>query len=242
MPRPRPRLALASWLREAGDPHEVLLAPRRPGIDAVAAVDAALARRGSWARLPDAERLARAERLAVAVYDAVLSAHNPSWSTRIATTRLVGRLDEQDAVLAAVQEGVRTVGAAQAVAAEQGDRDRLTARMPLLPPVLRDEVLRAWDEDATRTWRLVYALTHASREPLDVVAEWQALPPSSWLDGAGPASCSPPPNWPGRTTSWSWARRSCWLRPGQARPAVIRWSRGWRCGTCPAGPSSRSRC
>lgn len=88
VPGPRPRRALAAWLKSPETMRDVILAPGRPSNEVVRDVNQALVHRSKrWSRLPPEVRRERAEAVAVAVYSSALSAHSPGWATRIASER-----------------------------------------------------------------------------------------------------------------------------------------------------------
>lgn len=192
VPRPRPRLALASWLKRPETMPDVLMVLGRPGEEVVRDVDRALAARSKrWSRLPPDVRLERAEVVAARVYSSVLSAHSPGWATRIASARSEAgheqthdRLDAvavgQDRVAGGIEEILRRV-----TAAPGGDKEHLAHRLTSLPSLHRDAVRRAWQDAPEPTWTLVAALTSADRRPQDVVSEWAAARPA-WLASAPP--------------------------------------------------------
>lgn len=186
VPKPRPRRRLARWLKRPETLTDVLLAPERPGSEVVHEVDAVLSGSRRWRAIPADERLTRAEMVTVAVYDAVLSAHSASWSARISNARVMGALGGQSEALRLIGEGLEGMRAEVTAAVEEGTKERLDARLPLLPALTHQPLRRAWDDDAAGTWRLVTGLTDPSSNPRDVLAEWAGGLPS-WAEHATPA-------------------------------------------------------
>lgn len=185
VPGPRPRRALASWLKSPATMRDVILAPGRPGDEVVRDVDHALANRSKrWNRLPTDVRRERAEVVAIAVYSSALSAHSPGWATRIASERSQAAHGQTHEKLDVLTDGVEEI-LQRLTAPPGGDRERLEHRLATLPSLHRDAVRRAWEDAPEPTWTLVAALTSAERRPQDVVTEWAASRPA-WLASAPP--------------------------------------------------------
>lgn len=184
-PRPWPLRPLAGWLKSPEVHRDFVLAPRLPET-AAGEIAGVLARNRRWARLEAGERTARSVTVAAALYAAVISEQRPALASQMLSVREAVHDDLQAARLAQVAASQLRAEASQEAAAARGDRASLDDRLTRLPPTARDEVLRAWDEDPARSWRLADALGHRDNEPLDVAASWQAAEPD-WLAGAGPA-------------------------------------------------------
>lgn len=185
VPGPRPRRALAAWLKSPETMRDVILAPGRPSNEVVRDVNQALVDRSKrWSRLPPGVRRERAEAVAVAVYSSALSAHSPGWATRIASERSQAAHGQTHEKLDVLTSGVEEI-LQRLTAAPGGDWERLEHRLASLPSLHRDTVRRAWENAPEPTWTLVAALTSAERRPQDVVAEWAAARPV-WLASAPP--------------------------------------------------------
>jgi hypothetical protein len=186
VPPPRPRRALASWLRAPETLRDVLLAPGRPTDDVVRDVDDALTERSRrWRRLPAEIRLDRAETVTVAVYSSALAAQSPSRAVAIASARDQSAHKQTQDAVNVLGEGIEQILQRLGDAQAGGDRERLESRLRILPAAHHDAIRRAWEDAPAPTWTLVTALTSTERRPQDVVADWAASRPA-WLSSAPP--------------------------------------------------------
>lgn len=175
--RPRPVRAAARWIKLPDVMTEVLFLPDQPGLTAVSRLDRHLvdaSRR--WRAVAQAERERRLEVVLAAVYDMVLTEHDPRWSTAISSKRVLdmGRRTQQE-VTELRQEAQR--------AREFGTEMELGERLAMVPAHHRESIRTRWRDSKQDTWRVLSAVTSIETNPQDVVQQWQAARPD-WLSTA----------------------------------------------------------
>lgn len=174
--RPRPARATAQWIKRSDTLTEVLSSPDKPGSTAVVSLDDHLCGASKrWQRLAPAERERRLDTVLGAVYDTVLTEHDPRWTTRIASERILESSRRTANEVAEFRQEVRT-------AREVGSENDLVERLALVPAHHRDAALRRWRDAKEDTWRVLVAVTSTETNPQAVVNQWQSVPPE-WLSG-----------------------------------------------------------
>ena len=175
--RPRPVAPAARWIKRPDVMTEVLFLPDQPGSAAVSGLDRHLvAASRRWRKVAQAERERRLEVVLAAVYDMVLTEHDPRWSTAISSKRVLdmGRRTQQE-VTELRQEAQQ--------AREFGTEMELAERLAMVPAHHRDAIRTRWRDSKQDTWRVLSAVTSIETNPQDVVQQWQAARPI-WLSAA----------------------------------------------------------
>lgn len=175
--RPRPARATAQWIKRPDTLTTVLFSPDRPGSSVVASLDDHLCGASKrWRQLARDERERRLDTVLGAVYDIVLTEHDPRWTTRIASERVLESSRRTEVQVAELRRAAQS-------ALEVGSENEVVERLALLPAHHRDAALARWRDAKQDTWRVLSAVTSAETTPQAVVTQWQFVLPE-WLSGS----------------------------------------------------------
>lgn len=181
--RPRPRWALARWLKSSRVADGVLTLSAVPA-GAAEDLDGALCRASRrWAAQPTALREARAQQVLNKAHTTVLDVRDGHGATRVASQRQAADAQHAREQVADVAADVKQILHRTEPDAGAPDRLRLEARLSGLPPATRQAVVQAWDEAPDATWALVASLSDMDCPPDRAAEEWETYRPS-WLKGA----------------------------------------------------------